>query len=167
MAVATGSAQAVPLEPVRRSPETVSTAGTTNVSEARVKNRMRERRTGCGKSVRLYAGSLPFASLDLVAQELEPVLDVHDAGLLRMQTDTKPLVQGSAMAVSNGQFSFLETTPGREIVFNRRKCPKKPVISPALACAESGRNTILPTPTGDACLPKPLMHRMVTTLQAA
>src|SRR5215831_9644932 len=50
-----------------------------------------------GSSCALVCGQLePFSLTNLVAEELEPVRDVHDAGLLRMQTDTEPLVQECA-----------------------------------------------------------------------
>src|SRR5262249_56746531 len=50
-----------------------------------------------GSSCALVCGQLePFSLTNLVAEELEPVRDMHDAGLLRMQTDTEPLVQERA-----------------------------------------------------------------------
>ena len=52
---------------------------------------------GIGSSCALVRRQLePFAPLDLVAEELKPVRDVHDAGLLRMQANTEPLVQERA-----------------------------------------------------------------------
>src|SRR5262249_38838850 len=48
-------------------------------------------------SCALVCGQLePFSLTNLVAEELEPVRDMHDAGLLRMQTDTELLVQERA-----------------------------------------------------------------------
>ena len=42
---------------------------------------------GIGSSCALVCGQLePFALLDLVAEELKPVCDMHDAGVFRMQT---------------------------------------------------------------------------------
>src|SRR5215470_11584181 len=114
-----------------------------------------------GSSCALVCGQLePFSLTNLVAEELEPVRDMHDAGLLRMQTDTELLVQEHAGRRHRSLGFLTRATNDDEVV-----CPaRQPIAGFSHRMIKRCEINVRPQRTGNSALRNAGLGRLPRTV---
>src|SRR6516165_2393468 len=114
-----------------------------------------------GSSCALVCGQLePFSLTNLVAEELEPVRDMHDAGLLRMQTDTELLVQERAGRRHRSLGFLTRATNDDEVI-----CPaRQPIAGFSHRMIKRCEINVRPQRTGNSALRNAGLGRLPRTV---